>query len=493
MLLFNSQFKTKPEFTQEEFLSLIQKWLKTTLQSPKNTYHFSKESLAEIEDLKKKKTGDVLLVSEDNVKTIHLIRTESAIGASVTSDYKSDVHTSSYVLRDQVMTIQLSLNQRTITSFNHYPEVHIPNLMKRIFWEEFVDTDEIIPTNDKALYINKSDVNTFVRPVLLEHKVKPIMPIVYISSFASGRYALNTDVLASDLIGIAHVVVEASPAVSEKIAEITAPYFEKSEFFDFAEDGSVAIYMPGGYMERLSVSKSLAYDLKTRLYRATTLMPIESKYLFNNLSQAKILDKYKDDEELTELFDSIVKDKDNETKVLNDKIAELEEELKNIKTENMNLKAAKDSMSKKFLITDGEGSTECCKLVCGEKEIYDGEINDVVLKALTSMADSMSSDPNMKESRKYHILTNLLSLNMTTGQDDVISKAIKEALKDGTVSSDSVRQLSLYGFKVIHEKKHDRLQFGDDNRYSVIVARTPSDGREGKNCASIFTNTLFGF
>ena len=493
MLLFNAQFKTKEEFDSNTFLQLIQKWLKSTMQSPKNTYQFSEESMALLTEMEKKTSDEIDMTSEDKVKTIHIIKTGSAIGVKVISNTDSDIHTSSYVLRDNIMTVQLSLDQKNVTLLRQDPVVHIPNLMKRIFWEEYVDTDGVIPTNDKALYLNKADVNNFVRPVLFSRTVEHLMPIVYVSSQASGRYALNTDVLASDLIGIAHVVVEGSPAVSEKVADLAKDLYTEDYYFPYAEDGAVEIYMPGGYTEILSPTKSLPYDVKNKLYRATTLANINPKYLFDSMKQAKVLEKYQNDSELTELFDSICNEKDAEVKVLNDKITELEETIRNLTTEKMNLEATKESMSKKFLVTEAGGDTEAVRLVCGEKELYDGEINDVVLKTLEKVVASMSSDVNMKESRKFHVLSNILAANMLTGQDEIIKKMLETALKDGSVSSDAVRQLSMYGFKVAHDKKHDKISFGDDDRYTTTVSKTPSDYRAGKNLVSVFTNTLFGF
>ncbi len=482
MVLFNTQFYVNTDFDRRILLKFLKEWLISSKR-----YVFLNQ---EIDSIKEDELNYDKIFEADSDKNpeIHqelmLYDMKDACSIHLKVIEGSDIFTNTYVLRGSVMAISLSKYSKEATIQQSQTQVNIPKLMRQIFWEEYGGMDGDLPTDDKVICIRKSNVQTAAD--IITGNVKHINPVVYISTYQNGRYPLVADMLAQDLVGIAHVVAEGSPVVSKSIYNI----LDDENKDRLPKDGQVCVFMPNGdrvaFNEDNYNSHVLSKTIKNSLYQAMAMKDVPQEFSFQHIKQGCILGKYKDNDELTELFDSVIADKDNE-------IAELEDKIKDLTAKVMNLQAKEDSMQKKYLITDNGSDTECVKLVAGEKELYPGEINDVILKLIASTVKSMSGDSTLESSRKYHVLSNLLTLNTVTGQDILISKTLDSALKNGEISGETARQLSAYGFKIIPCKKHTKIQFGDDERYVAMLSNTVSDYRAGNNIASIYRNLLFGF
>lgn len=482
MVLFNTQFYVNADFDRCILLKFLKEWLISSKR-----YVFLDQEISSIkeDELNYDKTFEA---DSDKNPDIHqelmLYDMEDACSIHLKVTEGSDIFTNTYVLRGSVMAISLSKYSKEATIQQSQTQVNIPKLMRQIFWEEYGGMDGDLPTDDKVICIRKSNVQ--IAADIITGNVKHINPVVYISTYQNGRYPLVADMLAQDLVGIAHVVAEGSPVVSKSIYNI----LDDENKDRLPKDGQVCVFMPNGdrvaFNEDNYNSHVLSKTIKNSLYQAMAMKDVPQEFSFQHIKQGCILGKYKDNDELTELFDSVIADKDSE-------IAELEDKIKDLTAKVMNLQAKEDSMQKKYLITDDGSDTECVKLVAGEKELYPGEINDVILKLIASTVKSMSGDSTLESSRKYHVLSNLLTLNTVTGQDILISKTLDSALKNGEISGETARQLSAYGFKIIPCKKHTKIQFGDDERYVAMLSNTVSDYRAGNNIASIYRNLLFGF
>lgn len=482
MVLFNTQFYVNADFDRRILLKFLKEWLISSKR-----YVFLNQ---EIDSIKEDELNYDKIFEADSDKNpeIHqelmLYDMKDACSIHLRVTEGSDIFTNTYVLRGSVMAISLSKYSKEATIQQSQTQVNIPKLMRQIFWEEYGGMDGDLPTDDKVICIRKSNVQ--IAADIITGNVKHINPVVYISTYQNGRYPLVADMLAQDLVGIAHVVAEGSPVVSKSIYNI----LDDENKDRLPKDGQVCVFMPNGdrvaFNEDNYNSHVLSKTIKNSLYQAMAMKDVPQEFSFQHIKQGCILGKYKDNDELTELFDSVIADKDSE-------IAELEDKIKDLTAKVMNLQAKEDSMQKKYLITDDGSDTECVKLVAGEKELYPGEINDVILKLIASTVKSMSGDSTLESSRKYHVLSNLLTLNTVTGQDILISKTLDSALKDGEISGETARQLSAYGFKIIPCKKHTKIQFGDDERYVAMLSNTVSDYRAGNNIASIYRNLLFGF
>lgn len=480
MVLFNTQFYVNADFDRHILLKFLKEWLISSKR-----YVFLNQEIDSIKEDELNYDKVFEAYSEKNPE-IHqelmLYDMEDACSIHLKVTEGSDIFTNTYVLRGSVMAISLSKYSKEATIQQSQTQVNIPKLMRQIFWEEYGGLDGDLPTDDKVICIRKSNIQTAAD--IITGNVKHINPVVYISAYQNGRYPLVADMLAQDLVGIAHVVIEGSPVVSKSVYDI----LDDENKGRLPKDGQVCVFMPNGDRVAFSEDNShvLSKTIKNSLYQAMAMKDVPQEFSFQYIKQEHILDKYKDNDELTELFDSVIADKDSE-------IAELEDKIKDLTAKIINLQSKEESMQKKYLITEDGSATECVKLVAGEKELYPGEINDVVLKLIASTVKSMSGDSTLENSRKYHVLSNLLTLNTVTGQDILIGRTLDLAFKNGEISGEAARQLSAYGFKIIPCKKHTKVQFGDDERYVAVLSNSVSDYRAGNNISSIYRNLLFGF
>ena len=127
-----------------------------------------------------------------------------------------------------------------------------------------------------------------------------------------------------------------------------------------------------------------------------------------------------------------------------------------------------------------------------EQDLYEEEIRDVVLKVLKKERASMAGDPNQEETRKYHILSDLLENNEIRGRGEELKKQLKEIFGNGEpLNTSKKKQLQEMGFEILDGGKHYKLVYRGDERYLMVAARTPSDYRAYLNTAMQMTNKLF--
>jgi hypothetical protein len=118
-----------------------------------------------------------------------------------------------------------------------------------------------------------------------------------------------------------------------------------------------------------------------------------------------------------------------------------------------------------------------------EKELYPGEIKDLILETLSE------SIKNSSRSRRNDVIRDIIACNdyQAIGKNKVAK--LKNVLKkydnmDRTVKS----SLEEFGFKIINgHNKHVIGKYYNDNRYKVTFSTTPSDHRAGLNLISDVT------
>ncbi len=122
-----------------------------------------------------------------------------------------------------------------------------------------------------------------------------------------------------------------------------------------------------------------------------------------------------------------------------------------------------------------------------ENDIYEGEIKDLILNILKKECDKMPDN-----TRKKDILTSILNKNEILGTGaDVISQ-LKTGFKGYSTLSGSQRMLlETLGFKIDESGDHYKITFKEDDRYLVVLSKTSSDHREGKNFISDITRMMF--
>lgn len=122
-----------------------------------------------------------------------------------------------------------------------------------------------------------------------------------------------------------------------------------------------------------------------------------------------------------------------------------------------------------------------------EKEFFQGEKKEFILSVLSDSLASIKDD-----TRRKHIVQDIIQQNAI---EDVLSKKreeIKRLITDYNGLNGKLKQdLKQLGFSVSDDGKHYKLTYFNDKRYIIPMAKTPSDGRAGKNNVSNINNKVF--
>ena len=122
-----------------------------------------------------------------------------------------------------------------------------------------------------------------------------------------------------------------------------------------------------------------------------------------------------------------------------------------------------------------------------ELDIYEGEVKDLVISLIEK---EEKNTPDL--TRKKDILKSLLAANELTNKKEDILSHIKTAFKNyKTLTGSQKMLLESLGFRVDVSGDHYKIHFKDDDRYLVVLSRSASDHREGRNFASCISTTMF--
>lgn len=156
------------------------------------------------------------------------------------------------------------------------------------------------------------------------------------------------------------------------------------------------------------------------------------------------------------------------------------DEVKRLKRKVMSLEAQLDAQKQKS-----------SKLVGGDLlkteaiDLYPGEQLDFLISILEQVKKKCPED-----SRAYDIVNSILMVNEPVGHGEEIVKSLDKVFKKNEpLSKSDISILNSLGFTYVQSKKHPKLRFGKDGKYTALIASTPSDGRSGLNTISRICNT----
>ena len=170
--------------------------------------------------------------------------------------------------------------------------------------------------------------------------------------------------------------------------------------------------------------------------------------------------RIKAESEVSEVYDTFsteLCDKERTIEELNTRIMALQ-------AENQGLRAKYDQSAETPLLYYGE-----------EDELFEGEIKEHILEMLRNQLTCVK-----KDTRKEHILIDILESNESTGVLDEKRAEIKRILKGYTKAGDNLkRALKSYGFAITNDGGHYKLIYKDDPRYLYTMAASGSDSQRG--------------
>lgn len=390
-------------------------------------------------------------------------------------------------------------------------EFSTPHFVTLLIEKGYVKADENLDVSRYSLEITEENASLLAD--VMDGKAKYKLPVVYVSKTFENTDPLAVNWLCSRLKGAAHILVQRDSRSNDVVR---AACHDKNEY-----NGAIGIYYPNdalGHkrcMYREGAEKQLLDKVVRFVLQFGILQRIDKLYTWQGVSNALLNDRLasqrserleaekarekaekdrlqaenakneaesarykaekardKAESEVEKVYDSL----DEELTALQRQVDELSRANDIKEYENQALRAKLEQIDEKPVLLQGE-----------EEELYAGEIKDIVLGLIEDAIPKI-----VKDSRRDHVLRDILDSNNFEHLTDERKKEVKRILKGYTGMSGSVRSsLQDLGFTISEEGKHYKLRLGDDQRYMVTLSKTPSDHREGDNAsATICRNML---
>jgi hypothetical protein len=121
-----------------------------------------------------------------------------------------------------------------------------------------------------------------------------------------------------------------------------------------------------------------------------------------------------------------------------------------------------------------------------EEDLYEGEIRDTVLTALSEFLNSSE-----KATRRADVISDILDNNEYQHLSEDRKQRIKALFKGYKNLTGAMRQeLQSMGFEITEAGKHYKITLRGDPRYMVTIGKTPSDNRSGANNAALISKKM---
>ncbi|WP_319471134.1 hypothetical protein [uncultured Pseudodesulfovibrio sp.] len=345
--------------------------------------------------------------------------------------------------------------------------------MKLIMQEMGIGYDGSMPVGDKPIFLKNSEAH--IAQKAIEDKLGCIMPTVYVSAPNNGQHNINSKGLAKRLSGMAHILVEPDADFSfdlkEKVRDINA------------YNGAVGIYWPGT-MNRLffvqrgkspntrKIENDVCQKVKDSLLTHRGIQECSWPFLLEIKSKLKMrelretgstkLDKY------MELFD-----------------AELDAKKEELALAQKEIERLSRQVYSNTMTTPIPGTPI---LIRGsEEDKYKGECIDLLLDILNREVRNCEVG-----TRRRDIIEDLIASNSGNGEKKVILAQLKSLLHSyKKIDAKTRAGLEEIGFHLRENGgKHYKLNFRNEHRYTVVVSKTSSDHRTGRNTVQAISKKM---
>lgn len=348
-------------------------------------------------------------------------------------------------------------------------------ILQNIYWNGYQsDMDGDIENSDRTIFITMANAQKYQNIMKMQGAHE--LPFAYIPY----EYSKNVTMWESDFVGQMHILAAGSPFVKNKLADGDDATEYDTPRVSWSDGNSVPI--DTAICEQ---AEQFVPFVKNLLQEHVVSCESAQIISLSKLKESRLRAKLGDDSEMSEIFETILQEKDSA-------IADLESEVSLLRTALRDEQLKTDALAKGY---DKAGNSDTGMFKMEEKPKYEHEVEDIILKILEKERDGMSGDPNLIKSRKYHVLCDILAHNFPSGTDAEITKIIKSVFGDGRLTRDGIGRLQSAGFSVVKtdRQSHYKITWLDDDRYVMTYSFTPSDWRSGKNGASLFSNLCVGY
>ena len=402
------------------------------------------------------------------------------------------VWTTDYIMNftEWKMCIQLyrSFRSEALTYDSGFSNPHFITLLAE---RGYLKSDGDLRTLNRPYFIQESDISLLSRIVGGERNFR--LPVVYVSKCQDNSDPVDVGLLASKLKGVAHVLVQGHYKINFKIRTACN---SQNEYW-----GAIGIYYPNPAMpkQRFFYRALQGYDeiLLDKVVRAVISYSnshiVDPLYTWQGVHNALLRDRWssrgddliqlrmeksaaesaqveaeRERDAATKLSDDIFADSVRELEETQRQIEELTHENERLTAENNGLRTKLNGIELLPLLVLGE-----------EDELFPGEIKDLVLAVLDDYA---RNHPN---TRRADVFTDIVGKNGYQRISANNATSLKNSLKGYSTMTGALRQfLEGIGFTLSDGGKHYKLTYYHDPRYTVILAKTGSDHREGMNLAA---------
>ncbi|MCH3951416.1 MAG: hypothetical protein LKE33_10850 [Acidaminococcus sp.] len=344
-----------------------------------------------------------------------------------------------------------------------------PYFISLLIREGYVQDDGKIPILSQPQMVDSEQVS-FLQDAF-RHSDAYRLPLVYISRDKKNQLPCDAEAFAWRLKGQAHVFTAASNGTLPEIAD----------------NGAIGICFPNGRKEVVKAGGSESGEaFLNRICRLIAfflnVQVIDSLETWEGVQNALLArrieglrEKIKNQDEDNDLLEAAM-----------DENAQLEKQNQVLQQRRMSLEAELAGLRRK-MSTMG-GSKEPILYRGQEHDLYEGEIREILLSILEEKKNNLPD----KKTRRRDVLEDILNENQFGHLVEQHKKTIRRLLNGYGKMGDGLRRdLEKFGFVIKEDGKHYKLIYHGDERYSVTIAKTGSDHREGKNNVSYIVNEMF--
>lgn len=464
MIVFRTEFPVNKKLTSKKLFRICYDWL---YHSPHSLLQKELEKI-DFDSL----VSDTTLVSKNQEEKLEFQIYEDSqeqIQGVKYFTFSNKQDWTTYIIHYKSATqqhVSIEINCENRARIRSIPRVKIPRILRDFV--NYYGTDgkfRIQPTP-----YNLEDREIDFASSFLKGQENNTLPIVYISSKYDGRYVINPSVLSMKLLGLAHIIVEPNYQFGIRLA-IEMAYRNPMK-------GAIGIYWPNGagyeIIRRLEGHDECIDKIVYNIVDGLKFSGLKNELRWTYLEQCKVQNQIK----------ALKKAEDSS---LDSFIAAFDKENDNLKEQLAHAVGKIESLQGQITALRNKVA-ECGTLLNAgkEEELFEGEIIDFLIELI----QKASNDSN-KPSRSYHICESLLEANNSLGKRQAIKEKLKEILTDWKWSDKKRTELSSLGFDVKEDGKHIKAIFGGDDRYTLVIAKTPSDRRGNLNTFSDACKTLF--
>ena len=502
MLLFSTLLDINDTLTKDAFIRLVIEW---NQGSPHASNVIPGIKWNGERNIRYGSEGLWLAIEEYRNQNIIAVRYEK-------KENDGAVWDTDYVMNFNSMKMAVRLDRSyTVDALEADQKFSTPHFITLLIERGHIKDDHGLPVLRTATVIDETNVGLLTD--VINGSAHYSLPVVYISKTYYDEDPVNISLLAGKLKGVAHVMVEKSSWLNQTIRNQCDG---KNEYY-----GAVGIYYPTRalghrkYLYRSAVGyDSFLFDKVFRSviqYSNTQMMDtlftwqgVNNALLRDRLisqreerlaaeeaqrvaeaEAAAILDSLDEEERRIrrQAFDDARSEANTLLESFDSDMQKLQAQVDALTRENEALQAENQGLKTKLDSTDSVPA-----LLMGEEyEFYAGEIKDLLLSTLSDALKTVTP-----KSRRADIIRDIIRNNDYQKLSVKKAEEIKRILKNYDGMSAKTRSaLQALGFEITEDGKHYKVSYYGDGRYQTVYAKTPSDGRAGKNSAQQTINMAF--